>query len=52
MELTRYEIRAGIVPGLLFGVREYDFESEDVREKDIVIYLGMFQVIITLIYNN
>jgi len=51
MELTRYEVRAGVFPGLLFGIREYDFESEDVREKDIVLYIGMFQIIVTLIYN-
>ena len=52
MELVRYEIRTGIFPGVLFGIREYDFDSDDVREKDIVLYAGMFQVILTLIYNK
>ena len=52
MELTRIEFRVGLFRGLLIGMREYDFESEDVIEKDIVFYLGMVQLIITLIYNN
>ena len=51
MGLVRVEISAGIFKGVLFGMREYDFMNEDVREKDIVIYIGMFQLIITLIYN-
>ena len=52
MELVRYELRAGMFKGILFGVREYDFHSEDVVEKDIVVYFGMFQLIVTLIYNK
>tara|TARA_R110000744_G_C18902375_1_gene509436 strand:+ start:62 stop:256 length:195 start_codon:yes stop_codon:yes gene_type:complete len=52
MELKRIEFRVGLFKGVLLGVREYDFESEDVIEKDIVIYLGMVQFIVTLIYNK
>lgn len=52
MKLTRYEISIGIFKGVLFGIREYGFESEDIREKEIVLYLGMFQVVLTLIYNK
>tara|TARA_R110000765_G_scaffold125415_2_gene222975 strand:+ start:868 stop:1026 length:159 start_codon:yes stop_codon:yes gene_type:complete len=52
MELTRYEISIGIFKGVLFGIREYDFEGEDIREKEVVLYLGMFQVVLTLIYNK
>ena len=52
MELTRIEFRVGLFKGVLLGLREYDFESEDVKEKDIVIYLGMVQFIVTLIYNK
>lgn len=52
MELVRYELRVGMCKGILFGMREYDFQSEDVTEKDIVIYFGMFQLIVTLIYNK
>lgn len=52
MGLARIEFRVGLFKGLLVGMREYDFQSEDVVEKDIVIYLGMVQLIVTLIYNK
>lgn len=52
MKLVRKELRLGIFPGVLFGFREYHFESEDVREKDFVLYLGMFQIILTVVYNK
>ena len=52
MKLARYEVRVGMFKGVLFGMREYDFESEDVREKDVVIYFGIFQLVVTLIYNK
>ena len=51
MELVRFEITAGIFPGILFGIREYNFIQEDVEEKDIVLYFGMIQITLTLIYN-
>jgi|TARA_R110000744_G_scaffold133271_3_gene241624 hypothetical protein len=52
MELVRFEISAGILPGILLGIREYHFVQDDVKEKDIVLYLGMVQLTLTLIYNN
>lgn len=52
MKLARIELRVGLFKGLLIGMREYDFESEGVVEKDAVLYLGMFQLIVTLIYNK
>tara|TARA_R110000764_G_scaffold6632_2_gene24679 strand:+ start:580 stop:738 length:159 start_codon:yes stop_codon:yes gene_type:complete len=52
MKLSRYEISIGLFKGILFGVREYDFKNEDVVEKEIVLYLGMFQLVLTLIYNK
>tara|TARA_R110000737_G_scaffold157218_1_gene185751 strand:+ start:109 stop:267 length:159 start_codon:yes stop_codon:yes gene_type:complete len=52
MKLVRYEINLGIFRGILFGIREYDFESKDVIEKEIVIYVGIIQLIVTLIYNK
>lgn len=52
MELVRWELSLGLVKGLLFGVRQYSFQSEDkeVYEEDVVLYLGMCQVVLTLIY--
>lgn len=52
MELVRYEINVGIIPGILFGIREYHFIEDDVKEKDIVLYFGMAQITLTLIYNK
>tara|TARA_R110000787_G_scaffold76602_3_gene168754 strand:- start:15969 stop:16127 length:159 start_codon:yes stop_codon:yes gene_type:complete len=52
MELIRYEISVGVFPGILFGIREYHFIKDDVKEKDIVLYLGIAQITLTLIYNK
>ena len=52
MKLVRRELRVGVFPGVLFGFREYHFKSEDVKEKDFVLYLGMFQIILTVVYNK
>ena len=52
MELVRYEIKVGLVKGVLFGIREYDFydKQQEVAEKDVVLYLGMIQLVLTFIY--
>ena len=50
MNLVRYEIKVGFFKGLLLGIRHYPFYSDGVFEEDIVIYLGMIQIIITKIY--
>jgi len=52
MELLRYEITAGFFKGVLFGIRHYPFEDEQIYEEDIVIYFGIFQLIITKIYRK
>ncbi len=50
--LVRWELALGVCKGILLGFREYDFYDNDngVHEKDVVIYIGMLQIIITLIY--
>lgn len=52
MELVRWELSLGLVKGILFGVRQYSFQSQDkeVYEEDVVLYIGMIQVVLTLIY--
>ena len=52
MELLRYEIKAGVFKGVLFGVRHYPFEDEQIYEEDIVVYFGIFQLVITKIYRK
>ena len=52
MELLRYEIKVGFFKGVLFGIRHYPFEDEQIYEEDIVIYFGIFQLIITKIYRK
>ena len=51
-ELVRRELKLGIFPGVLFGFRKYHFKREDVKEKDFVLYLGMFQIILTIVYRR
>ena len=52
MELVRWELSIGIVKGILFGIRQYSFQSQDkeVYEEDVVLYLGIAQVVLTLVY--
>jgi len=52
MKLIRYEIKAGFFKGFLFGVRHYHFYDEEIYEEDIVLYIGIFQIILTLIYQK
>ena len=52
MRLVAYEVRFGLVAGLLVGIKEYEFQSEGVYEKDFVLYLGIFSISLTLIYND
>ena len=46
MNLVRYELKLGIVKGLVFGLRPYEFEGEQTYEVDHVVYLGIFQIIL------
>ena len=50
MKLQRWELKIGIVKGLVFGARPYEYRSEEVYEVDHVIYLGIFQIIFTMVY--
>ena len=52
MKLLRYEIKVGFFKGILFGVRHYPFDDEEIYEEDIVFYFGIFQLVITKIYRK
>lgn len=52
MNIIRYEINIGFFKGLLLGLRHYSFDDKDIHEEDIVIYLGIIQIIITKIYEK
>ena len=52
MKLQGWELKIGIVKGLVFGIRPYEFEGEGVYEVDHVLYLGIFQIIFTMIYEK
>ena len=52
MNLLRWELKLGIVKGLVFGVRPYEFEGEQTYEVDHVVYVGIFQIILTMIYEK
>jgi len=51
MKLSAYEISLTLIKGILLGVQENEFIEDDVIEKDFDIYLGLFKITITLIYN-
>jgi len=48
MNLLRWELKIGMVKGLVFGVRPYEFEGEETYEVDHVVYVGIFQIILTM----
>jgi len=52
MNLVRWELKIGMVKGLVFGVRPYEFEGEQTYEVDHVVYIGIFQLILTMIYEK
>ena len=52
MNLVRWELKLGMVKGLVFGVRPYEFEGEQSYEVDHVVYVGIFQIILTMIYEK
>ena len=52
MNLVRWELKIGMVKGLVFGVRPYEFEGEQTYEVDHVVYVGIFQIILTMIYEK
>ena len=42
MELLRYEIKAGVFKGVLFGVRHYPFEDKKYTKKILLFTLEYF----------
>ncbi len=54
MKLVRWELKIGFFKGLLLGMRHYYFKGEDERvmEEDVVVYLGVLQIVVTFIYNK
>jgi hypothetical protein len=52
MKLLRYEVKVGFFKGILFGIRHYPFDDVEIYEEDIVIYFGIFQLVITKIYRK
>ena len=50
MKLIRWEISFGLFTGLLFGYRQYVEEAE--LKVDHVIYLGLFDICLTLFYEE
>ena len=52
MTLIRYELKAGFFKGLLIGIRHYTFDDVEMYEEDIVLYIGIFQIIVTKIYEK
>jgi len=55
MNLVQWTLSLGLVKGLVFGMRPYEFYSEEkqgqkVYEVDHVLYLGFFQLILTTVY--
>ena len=52
MKLLAWEFKIGLVKGLVFGIRPYEYIGEEVYEVDHVLYLGIFQRTITMIYEK
>jgi len=50
MKLTHWGLSVGMVKGLLVGIRHYEFTVGDAYEVDHVLYLGIFQVFLTMRY--
>ena len=48
--MTAWEINLGLVPGILFGFRQYeDFEES---KTDYVLYIGIFDICFTAYYGE
>ena len=55
MNLVQWTLSLGLVKGLVFGLRPYEFWSKEgeepkVYEVDHVLYLGFIQLILTTVY--
>ena len=48
--MTGWEINLGFVPGVLFGIRQYD-DIEN-NKIDYVLYIGCIDVCFTAFYNE
>ena len=46
MENNAWELTLGVFPGLLFGIRSYEYDHEEYI--DHVLYLGFIDICITI----
>jgi len=46
---TSWELSTGVFPGFLFGIRIYD---DDDHQVDHVLYIGIFDICLTLYYEK
>ena len=44
--MRNWEISLGMFPGILFGIRTYEYDHEEYA--DYVIYLGFFDIVLTI----
>lgn len=51
MKLVFWEINLTLTKGILIGLQELEFKNDNVYEKDIEIHLGIFKIVLTLVYN-
>mgnify|MGYP006897107235 FL=1 len=50
--MIAWTLTVGLVKGLVFGIRPYEFLGEEVYEVDHVLYLGIFSITLTTIYER
>lgn len=50
--MIAWTLTVGLVKGLVFGIRPYEFAGEEVYEIDHVLYLGIFHITYTTIYER
>lgn len=50
-QFVGFTIHLQLVKGLLIGVQELEYVSENAYEKDFEIHLPFFKIVTTLIYN-
>jgi hypothetical protein len=50
--MIAWSLTVGLVKGLVFGMRPYEFRGEEVYEVDHVLYLGVIQITLTTIYER
>lgn len=51
MDLVRFELKLGLIKGIVLGVYHEDFHDEGVFERDVNLCLGVILLRLTMIYN-